>query len=227
MTGILFDLDGTLLDTLDDLADSVNHVLHQFGYPQRTREEVRRFVGNGAGRLIAQAVPAGADVEAVLAAFQTYYGTHCRIKTRPYHGIPEVLVQLAQKYPVAIVSNKPDGAVKTLCADLFPGIYALGESTACPRKPAPDMVFRAMEAIGAETCVYVGDSEVDVMTAKNAGVPCVSVLWGFRDRNEIEAVGGNNFCEKPADLLRSIAHIVGGGVLDAPNGNMKGTSNGQ
>lgn len=207
-TGILFDLDGTLLDTLDDLADSVNHILRQFGYPERTREEVRQFVGNGAGRLIAQAVPAGADAEPVLAAFQLYYGSHCQIKTKPYKGVLDVLAQLACKYPVAIVSNKPDHAVKTLCADLFPGIYAMGESADCPRKPAPDMVRKAMSAIGVEQCIYVGDSEVDVLTAKNAGVPCISVLWGFRDKADIEAAGGSIYCGKPEDLAACIEKVL-------------------
>ena len=119
-TGILFDLDGTLLDTLADLADSVNHVLASFGYPQRTVEEVRQFVGNGAARLIAQAVPEGANPAPVLAAFRPYYSAHCQIKTMPYEGIPEALAALREHYPLAIVSNKPDAAVKTLCADIFP-----------------------------------------------------------------------------------------------------------
>ena len=228
MTGILFDLDGSLLDTLDDLTDATNYVLGQFGYPQRTREEVRQFVGNGARRLIAQAVPAGADVDAVLAAFQTYYGTHCQIKTKPYEGILNALAELARAYPIAIVSNKPDHAVKRLCADYFPGIYARGESSDCPRKPAPDMVFQAMQAIGAEKCGYVGDSEVDVLTAKNAGVPCVSVLWGFRNRENMEAVGGEIYCDKPGDLPRCIAHIAGD-VEDAvpyKANSIRGMSNG-
>lgn len=207
-TGILFDLDGTLLDTLEDLADSLNHVLDTFGYPRRTLEEVRQFVGNGAARLIAQAVPAGADAAPVLAAFQAFYSTHCQIKTRPYAGIPEALAYLGQRYPIAIVSNKPDIAVKTLCAGLFPGIYALGEVPGCPRKPAADMVFTAMKAIGADSCVYVGDSEVDVLTSKNAGVPCVSVLWGFRDREAMEAVGAKQFCETPEALPACIDRAV-------------------
>ena len=152
-TGILFDLDGTLLDTLDDLADAVNRTLGQFGYPQRTREEVRRFVGNGAQRLIERAVPDGANVDAVLAAFRTYYDAHCQVKTKPYGGIMEALAELEKKYPIAVVSNKPDSAVKSLCADYFSGLYARGESTDCPRKPAPDMVFKAMEAIGVERCI--------------------------------------------------------------------------
>ena len=207
-TGILFDLDGTLLDTLEDLADAVNHTLQTFGYPQRSLEEIRRFVGNGAYRLIAQAVPEKGDVEAALAAFQPYYREHCQIKTRPYDGIMAALEQLALEYPVAIVSNKPDAAVKTLCAQYFPGIYARGESTDCPRKPAPDMVFKAMAEIGVERCIYVGDSEVDVLTSQSAGVPCLSVLWGFRDREEMEAAGGRFFCEKTEDLAECIRKMV-------------------
>ncbi|MGM9550164.1 MAG: HAD family hydrolase [Faecousia sp.] len=209
-TGIIFDLDGTLLDTLEDLADSVNHVLGEFGYPLRTLEEVRRFVGNGAARLINQAIPEGADAAPVLAAFQAYYSTHCQIKTKPYAGIPEALAQLQQCYPIAIVSNKPDIAVKALCTDMFPGVYARGESAVCPRKPAPDMVYKAMEAIGAETCIYVGDSEVDVLTAKNAGVPCLSVLWGFRDRACMEAAGASHYCDTPARLEAKIEEIIHG-----------------
>ena len=131
-------------------------------------------------------------------------------KTRPYDGILEALAILRDKYPIAVVSNKPDAAVKALCAEVFPGIYALGEAPGCPRKPAPDMVRKACRVIGVETCVYVGDSEVDVATAKNAGVPCLSVLWGFRDRDEIEAAGGIHFCEKPAELTEKIEEIIHG-----------------
>ena len=209
-TGILFDLDGTLLATLEDLHSSTNHVMRQFGYPEHSIDAVRRFVGNGARRLFEQAVPEGGDVEAALAAFQSWYPDHCQIKTKAYDGIPEALEILKEKYPLAIVSNKPDAAVKVLCADYFPGIYARGESVDCPRKPAPDMVFKAMEAIGVETCVYVGDSEVDVLTAQNAGVPCLSVLWGFRDRVDMEEVGGNVFCENTADLVAKLEEMIHG-----------------
>ena len=205
--GILWDLDGTLLDTLDDLADSVNHVLAEFEYPGRTREEVRRFVGNGAFRLITLAVPEGADPEPVFARFQHYYEEHCEMKTKPYEGILTALEQLEQ-YPMAVVSNKPDGAVKTLCARYFPNLYARGESSDCPRKPAPDMVLKAMADIGVEKCIYVGDSEVDVLTARNAGVPCLSVLWGFRDRGELEQSGGSYFCGETADLPRKLEEMI-------------------
>ena len=209
-TGILWDLDGTLLDTLEDLADAVNYALTHFGYPERTIEEVRRFVGNGARRLMALAVPEGADADAAFEVFHTYYDAHCQIKTKPYEGIPEVLAQLGEKYPMAIVSNKPDSAVKLLCAQYFPGLYARGESADCPRKPAPDMVYKAMAEIGADRCIYVGDSEVDVLTAKNADVPCLSVLWGFRDRDDMEAGGGKYFCDSTKELAEKLEELIHG-----------------
>ena len=201
---VLFDMDGTLLDTLTDMEAAVNHILTQYGYPVRTLEEVRRFVGNGAGLLIHRALPQGVDParEAeVLAAYRAYYQAHNCIRTRPYEGIPEALAALRERYPLAIVSNKPDAAVKTLCADIFPGIYARGESPDCPRKPAADMVYKAMASIGADTCIYVGDSDVDVLTANNAGVPCLSVLWGFRGEAELTAAGADALAAKPEDIL--------------------------
>lgn len=206
--GILLDLDGTLLDTLQDLADSTNHALRCFGYPERTVEEIRRFVGNGAQRLIRLAVPEGADPQPVLEAFRGHYQTHCRVKTAPYPGIMEALAVLKDEFPLAIVSNKPDSAVKALCDDYFPGIYARGESTDCPRKPAPDMVRKAMEAIGVGDCIYVGDSEVDVLTARNAGACCLSVLWGFRTKEELLTAGAERFCEETKDLPGKIRQIV-------------------
>ena len=209
-TGIFWDLDGTLLDTLEDLADAVNYARAHFGYPERTIEEVRRFVGNGARRLMALAVPEGADADAAFEVFHTYYDAHCQIKTKPYEGIPEVLAQLGEKYPMAIVSNKPDSAVKLLCAQYFPGLYARGESADCPRKPAPDMVYKAMAEIGADRCIYEGDSEVDVLTAKNADVPCLSVLWGFRDREDMETVGASYFCETAGQLVQRIEEAING-----------------
>lgn len=209
-TGILWDLDGTLLDTLGDLTDAVNYALAQFGYAARTIEEVRCFVGNGARKLIERAIPDGADADAVFETFRTYYDAHCRIKTKPYDGILEALAALGQKYPMAIVSNKPDSAVKPLCAEFFPGLYARGESADCPRKPAPDMVFKAMEAIGVQRCIYVGDSEVDVLTAKKAGMPCLSVLWGFRGKAEIAAAGGAHFCESCAELTEKLEELING-----------------
>lgn len=207
MTGILFDLDGTLLNTLDDLMDAVNHTMEVFGYPRHSREEVRRFVGNGAGQLLRLSVPQGQDWQAPLEEFQRYYKAHCQIKTAPYPGIMEALYAL-KKYPMAIVSNKPDAAVKKLCAQYFPGIYAQGEHPGCPRKPSPDMVRIAMEHIGVDRCIYVGDSEVDVLTAHNAAVPCLSVLWGFRDRAEIQAAGESRFCETPAQMPAMLEEMI-------------------
>ena len=212
-TGILFDLDGTLLDTLEDLLDATNYALRTCGYPERTLPELRRFVGNGAANQIRLSVPEGSGegaVDRVLSVYKPYYTDHCRIKTKPYSGIMEALEELKEKYPVAIVSNKPDSAVKELCALYFPGLYALGEAADCPRKPAPDMVYKAMAAIGVERCVYVGDSEVDVLTAKNAGVPCLSVLWGFRDAEDMEAVGAEHFCEDTELLAEKIEELIHG-----------------
>ena len=208
--GILWDLDGTLLDTLEDLMDGVNYALNQFGLPPRTLEEVRQFVGNGAANLINRAVDGRADEKAVLDVFKVYYNAHCQIKTRPYEGVAEALAQLGEQYPMAIVSNKPDSAVKPLCEQYFPGMYALGERADCPRKPAPDMVHKAMADLGVETCIYVGDSEVDVATAKNAGVKCLSVLWGFRDREEVEQAGGEYFCQETSRLVEKLEDLIHG-----------------
>lgn len=213
MTGILFDLDGTLLNTLEDLTDATNYVLREFGFPERTIEQVRRAIGNGAANQLRKSAPEGTPeemIEQMLAVYKPYYTAHCQIKTRPYDGISEALAELCKCYPVAIVSNKPDSAVKTLCADDFPGIYALGESAGCPRKPAPDMVYKAMQAIGVDQCIYVGDSEVDVLTAQNARVPCLSVLWGFRDREDMEAAGAFHFCENPNQMVEKIEEMIHG-----------------
>lgn len=206
--GLIFDLDGTLLDTLGDLRDAVNYTLAQLDLPPRTTQEIRRFVGTGARNLVTFSLEGRADIDTALPIFQSYYKDHCRVLTAPYPGIPEALAKLAD-YPMAIVSNKPDGAVKALCADYFPGLYARGETPNCPRKPAPDMVYEAMAELGVEDCIYIGDSEVDVVTAKNAGVPCLSVLWGFRDQEEIEENGGKYFCQDVQQLPEMIEKIIG------------------
>lgn len=208
MTAVLFDLDGTLLDTLEDILDAINHSLRQCGYPKRTLEEARQFVGNGARRLMDQAVPEGEDATRALEEFRAYYSVNCQNKTRPYEGIMAALEEISTNHPVAIVSNKPDIAVKPLCDHHFPGIYARGENAACPRKPAPDMILRTMEDLGVDRCIYVGDSEVDVLTAKNAGVPCISVLWGFRDREYLEKAGGAHFCGKPQELPKMVENLL-------------------
>ena len=209
--GILWDLDGTLLDSLEDLKDSVNHTLEQYGLPTRSLDEIRRFVGNGARRLITLSLPGNADdpdVDAVLRDYQVYYTAHSQIKTKPYDGVLAAIEALGKKYPMAVVSNKPDDAVKVLCSQYFPGVYAMGESADCPRKPAPDMVFRAMKALGVDACVYVGDSEVDVITAGNAGMPCLSVLWGFRDKEILQETGAKYFCEDTGKLEETLERII-------------------
>ena len=210
-TGILFDLDGTLLNTLEDLKDAVNFVLRKYGCPERTLEEVRTFVGTGAKNLIRKALPGKENdppLEDVLADYQLYYNAHSQVKTCPYEGILEALAQVREKYPIAIVSNKPDIPVKSLCKDYFGDVYALGELPPLPRKPEPDMLFKAMKDIGVDNCIYVGDSEVDVITAGNAGVKCLSVTWGFRDMECLKGVGGKYFCHEPKNLLRQLEEMM-------------------
>ena len=210
-TAILFDLDGTLLDTLEDLLDASNYALNHYGFPSCTLADLRRYVGNGAENQIRLCLGKEAteeNIRKVLALYKPYYTDHCQIKTKPYDGIPEALTVLKENFPIAIVSNKPDSAVKALCADYFPGIFALGEAPGCPRKPAPDMVYKAMSALGVEKCVYVGDSEVDILTAKNAGVPCLSVLWGFRDQEDMP--DAEYFCDDPRKLVEAIEEIIHG-----------------
>ena len=208
--GILWDLDGTLLDSLEDLKDSVNHTMRQYGFPERTLEDIRRFIGNGAKRLIALSTGSKEDdpeVNAVLRDYQVYYTAHSQIKTKPYDGVLDALEVLGKKYPMAVVSNKPDHAVKALAAQYFPGLFAMGEHQGCPRKPAPDMVFEAMKALGVSRCIYVGDSEVDVATACNAGVPCLSVLWGFRDLEELAQAGADHICREIGQLIPMLSQM--------------------
>jgi phosphoglycolate phosphatase len=212
-TGLLFDLDGTLLDTLEDLLDATNYALRTHGFPEKSLEQLRKVVGNGAANQIRKSLPEGTDeeiVQQVLATYKPYYSVHSQIKTKPYEGIPEVIRQLTGKYPMAIVSNKPDNAVKDLSRLWFPGIYALGETADCPRKPAADMVYKAMAAIGVEKCIYIGDSEVDILTARNAGVPCLSVTWGFRDLDVLQQAGGDHFCSSVAEFVSTVEEMIHG-----------------
>ena len=206
--GILFDLDGTLLDTLQDITDATNYALRQHGYPARSISEIRKFVGNGAANQIRLSVPEGVDFLPVLATYKPYYDAHCQCKTAPYPGVRDALEDLRKDFPVAVVSNKPDSAVKVLSKQYFGDIYARGEAPDCPRKPAPDMVYQTMQALGVEKCVFVGDSEVDVQTAKNAGVPCLSVLWGFRDQDVLVAAGAAHFCEKTENLADDVRKLI-------------------
>lgn len=210
---VIFDLDGTLLNTLEDLTDSVNYALKLHGYPKRTIEEIRSFVGNGVARLMELSIPDGRNnplFEKCLEDFRSHYSGNMRNKTDAYKGIRELLVQLSEKnYKMAIVSNKFDKAVKGLNQVYF-GQYikvAIGESENVSKKPAPDTVFKALEELGstADKAVYVGDSEVDVKTAKNSGTVCVGVTWGFRGRKLLEEKGADYIIDKPIELLEIIA----------------------
>lgn len=217
MDTVIFDLDGTLLDTLEDLTDSVNYAMEQFGFPLHTIAEVRTFVGNGAPKLLERSIPQGAahpDYEAALAAFKAHYAEHCEDKTRPYEGVPEMLAELKEQgYHLAIVSNKFDGAVKKLCKKYFGEFISvsIGESAEVKRKPAPDTVYRALHELesDASRAVYVGDSEVDIQTAKNASLPCISVTWGFRTEEKLRSEGApeNRLIRTPQALAPLLARL--------------------
>ena len=213
---VIWDLDGTLLNTLDDLAASTNAALLKNDLPQRTTDEVRRFVGNGVRRLIEQAVPELGEkhpkFQQVLDDFVAHYGAHSRDNTRPYDGIMEALEQLTELGAMhAIVSNKIDFAVKALSQDYFPGRMksAVGDDPSRRKKPAPDSVLEAMRQMNvtAEECVYVGDSDVDVITARNAGIPCVAVTWGFRDEQCLRGAGAENIAHTAEELVKKIKEI--------------------
>ena len=205
---VMFDLDGTLLDTLDDLTAAVNHALSVRGFACRTRDEVRSFVGNGIGKLIERSVPVGTPPEetaACLRDFTAYYESHLSVYTRPYDGIIELLRRLqARGIRVGIVSNKKDEAVQVLCRQFFgDGVLAVGERADVRRKPAPDGVNALLQAwkpvTKAET-LYVGDSAVDVATAAGAGLTCLCVTWGFRTREELKAAGATAFADTPEQI---------------------------
>lgn len=206
---IIFDLDGTLLSTLEDIADGVNYILDKYGYPKRTYDEIKSFVGNGAARLLGQALPDGhntPDFEIILDEYKKYYLEHNNIKTSPYEGVMELLEVLSErKYKLAIVSNKSDKNVKSLNKIYFKNYIktAIGQSDNIKRKPAPDMVCYAIDELDAslEKSVYIGDSEVDVLTARNANIDCICVTWGFRDKEFLKDQGAQYFIDEPYELL--------------------------
>lgn len=210
---VIFDLDGTLLNTLEDLKDSTNYALVQFGFPQRSLEEVRHFVGNGVQKLIERAVPAICDKETCkkcLAVFKEHYSQNMYNHTAPYVGILDVLKKLQQnEIKIGVVSNKFDFAVKELCKKYFTDLVdvAIGQADDVPKKPAPDGVFKAMKELRAEKSltVYIGDSEVDVQTAKNSELPCVGVTWGFRDEKDLD--GANVIVNSPEELIEAIRSL--------------------
>ena len=209
---LIFDLDGTILDTLEDLKESTNYALDFHGFPKRTLDEVRRFVGNGIGKLIERAVPAGTsekETGRVLATFKRYYGEHCADHTKPYEKIPAFLKVVREKgCQTAVVSNKADFAVQDLCEQYFPGMFdfVVGEREGIRRKPCPDSVNEVLKTLEKtkEQAIYVGDSDVDVETAKNAGMPVIGVSWGFRGREFLEAHGAEWIADTPEDLWKFI-----------------------
>ena len=206
---VIFDLDGTLTDTLQDLCDSTNYALRQMGWPERSLAEVRCFVGNGVRKLIERAVPefiSNKDFEQCFSIFQAYYLEHCQDTTCLYEGVAEMLCDIhSQGYKTAIVSNKLQAGVDELYQAYFRDVVdvAIGEREGVRRKPAPDMVCLALRELGMnkDEAVYVGDSEVDVETARNSGLPCISVLWGFRDRDQLVEAGATTFIHHPRELL--------------------------
>lgn len=209
---VLFDMDGTVLDTLDDLADSVNRSLREFGLPEVSRFQVGQSLGNGAKYLIRHCLPEGSDealCEQVLAFYKPWYDAHCRIKTKPYDGILPLMEALqAEEIRQAIISNKPDSAVQELAEAFFPGLMdvVIGESPAVERKPSPDTVLAAASQMGlmASDCVYIGDTEVDLETARNAGMDCIPVSWGFRTEEQLRAAGAEEIIRSPEDLKKKL-----------------------
>ena len=211
-TTYIFDLDGTLLDTLGDLAASVNYALRTHGMPEHSVDDVRRFVGNGVRKLMERAVPDGAQnphFDAAFTTFRQHYMAHSLDTTRPYEGIPEALEALKDRgCRLAVVSNKMMAATQELCHHFFPDTIevAIGEDEAAGirRKPAPDTVFAALRELAvpvSSSAVYVGDSDIDILTARNSGLPCISVLWGFRDRDFLIGHGAQTLITHPAQLL--------------------------
>ena len=207
---ILFDLDGTLLDTLDDLTLSVNFALRQADLPQRSKQEVRSFIGNGIRLLIERAIGRSGHekFEQIFKDFKEYYAKHCAENTKPYDGVMELLKTLKAKGKrLAVLSNKADFATKALCKQYFDGLIELAvgerESEGIAKKPAPDSVLCVMQKFGAnrQNTVYIGDSEVDIQTAQNAAIHCISVTWGFKDQAFLVQQGGTVFADTPQQLL--------------------------
>ncbi len=211
-TTLVFDLDGTLLDTLDDIRDSVNHVLSAHGYPERSRQQIMSAVGNGSGYLMERSLPDGLDTagfDAILEEYRTWYLEHNVIKTAPYEGVLDMLRELVKgEYKLAVVSNKPDVNTKKLVNHFFGGVIsvAIGETSGVRRKPAPDTVNAALRQLFSMSyeAVYIGDSETDLETAANAGIPCISVSWGYRTSEMLRAAGAATIVDSPKEILRLV-----------------------
>lgn len=212
---VIFDLDGTLLNTIDDISDSINETLIAYGYPTRTLEEVKSFVGNGALNLVNKALPSTVEsstVDEFLKSYQDNYMSNLQNKTKPYYGILNLLETLRNKgYKLAVVSNKSDAGVKSLCKDYFNSYIntAIGESIHTPKKPAKEGVLQALKELVScqEEAIYVGDSEVDVLTARNANLPCVGVTWGFRSKEVLKQYGAKYIIDEPKELIEILDSI--------------------
>ena len=208
ITTVIFDMDGTVLNTLDDLTTSVNYVLTRYGMPAHCTEDYRRYFGNGIRYALECAVPKGTEettIDQMLPVFKEHYNAHCLDKTRPYDGIPELMKALRDRgFKLAIVSNKIDSAVKELNAKFFSAYVdvTIGEREGIRRKPAPDTVVQALKELKSSKheAVYIGDSEVDLQTAANAGLPCISVLWGFREKDFLTEQGATVFANTPQEI---------------------------
>ena len=209
---VIFDLDGTLINSLEDLRVSVNYALFGFKYPKQTLDMVRRNVGNGIEKLIERSLPEGKDnvnYEVCLEIFKEHYKTHMSVNTKPYPHIIETLAALKSRgYKLAVVSNKFDAAVKPLCQKYFKSLIdvAIGQSKDTKKKPAPDTVYIALDELesSAETSIYVGDSEVDIQTAKNSGMDCISVSWGFKTKEFLEQNGASVIIDTPLEIFNYI-----------------------
>lgn len=206
---IVFDLDGTLTDTLSDLKNSVNHALGEFGFPERSLDEIRSFVGSGVRRLIYLSVPENTPdetAERCLSVFKEYYKNHACVETKPYDGIIDMLKRLkAENIKTAVVTNKMHEAAVDIVKLFFDGLVdvTIGQSDGAAQKPQPQSVFLALEKLGVskENALYVGDSEVDCQTAKNAGIPCVGVTWGFRSREILAENGADFIVDSPNEIF--------------------------
>lgn len=215
---VIFDLDGTLLDTLYDLCTSVNHVLSAHGYPIRSLLEVKSFVGNGVPKLVERSMPSNCPIfDVLLSEFKLYYGEHCHDTTKAYDGVISALTALKRDgMKIGVVSNKLDGAVKSLCNRYFGSLIdiAVGERVGIEKKPAPDSVFEVIKKLGSSRAVYIGDSDVDIKTAENAGIPCISVTWGFREKSFLLQSGGYMFADDTQEMLEIIERLKVDGYDD-------------
>ena len=211
---VIFDLDGTLLNTLGDLTDSVNHILETYKFPTKSEREVRSYLGNGARELVRLALPQAvgeSELDKYLEEYKAYYNAHSKIKTKPYDGVIELLLHLRERgVMTAVVSNKPDPAVGILCKEYFGELLdiSLGDRADIERKPSAEPVRYVINKLKCDKAIYVGDSEVDVQTAKNADIPCVSLTWGFRDKDVLEKCGATCFANNSDELKEQIFKLL-------------------